>query len=190
MKDLKKQLNGMNSTATELEDVYIIESKLFQDDRGFFMESFNQQQFENIIQCSIEFVQDNHSKSSQSVLRGLHYQVKRPQGKLIRCISGSIYDVAVDLRKSSKTFGKWIGVTLNRPEKQLWIPPGFAHGFHVMSETTEVTYKTTDYYVPDDQETLAWDDPILNIDWVNIREPILSAKDKVGKSFEQCHKYD
>ena len=176
MKDLKKQLNGMNSTATELEDVYIIESKLFQDDRGFFMESFNQQQFENIIQCSIEFVQDNHSKSSQSVLRGLHYQVKRPQGKLIR--------------KSSKTFGKWIGVTLNRPEKQLWIPPGFAHGFHVMSETAEVTYKTTDYYVPDDQETLAWDDPILNIDWVNIREPILSAKDKVGKSFEQCHKYD
>jgi dTDP-4-dehydrorhamnose 3,5-epimerase len=130
----------MNSTATELEDVYIIESKLFQDDRGFFMESFNQQQFENIIQCSIEFVQDNHSKSSQSVLRGLHYQVKRPQGKLIRCISGSIYDVAVDLRKSSKTFGKWIGVTLNRPEKQLWIPPGFAHGFHVMSETAEVTY--------------------------------------------------
>jgi len=190
MKDLKKQLTGMNRIKTELNDVYIIENKLFQDDRGFFMESFNLKQFRDIVDYPIEFVQDNHSKSSQSVLRGLHYQIKYPQGKLVRCISGSIYDVAVDLRKSSKTFGKWIGVTLNRPEKQLWIPPGFAHGFHVMSETTEVTYKTTDYYIPDDQETLAWDDPILNIDWVNIREPILSTKDKVGKSFEQCHKYD
>ncbi len=188
--DLQKQLNGMNAIGTELNDAYIIESKLFQDDRGFFMESFNLQQFQDIVQYPVEFVQDNHSKSSQSVLRGLHYQVKRPQGKLMRCVSGAIYDVAVDLRQSSSTFGKWIGVTLNRPEKQLWVPPGFAHGFYVMSETAEVTYKTTDYYVPDDQETLAWDDSTLNIDWLVTRGPILSAKDQVGKSFEECHKYE
>ena len=188
--DLQKRLNGMNAIGTELKDVYIIESKLFQDDRGFFMESFNLQQFQDIVQYPVEFVQDNHSKSSQSVLRGLHYQVKRPQGKLMRCISGAIYDVAVDLRQSSSTFGKWIGVILNRPEKRLWIPPGFAHGFYVMSETAEVTYKTTDYYFPDDQETLAWDDSSLNIDWLITKEPILSAKDLVGKSFEECHKYE
>jgi len=190
MMDLKKRLNGMNAIGTELKDVYIIESKLFQDARGFFMESFNLQQFQDIVQYPVEFVQDNHSKSSQSVLRGLHYQVKYPQGKLVRCISGAIYDVAVDLRRSSRTFGRWIGVTLNRPEKQLWIPSGFAHGFHVMSETAEVTYKTTDYYVPDDQETLAWDDPTLNIDWLTTRNPILSSKDMVGKSFDECHTYE
>ena len=189
MMDLQKQLNGMNAIGTELKDVLIIENKLFQDDRGFFMESFNSKQFCDIVGWFVRFVQDNHSKSSQSVLRGLHYQVKRPQGKLMRCISGSIYDVAVDLRKSSPTFGKWIGVVLDRPNKQLWIPPGFAHGFHVISETAEVTYKTTDYYVPDDQETLAWDDPTLNIHWPD-NEPILSAKDQVGKSFEECHKYE
>ena len=190
MMDLKKRLNGMNAIGTELKDVYIIESKLLQDARGFFMESFNLQQFQDIVQYPVEFVQDNHSKSSQSVLRGLHYQVKYPQGKLMRCISGAIYDVAVDLRRSSRTFGRWIGVTLNRPEKQLWIPPGFAHGFHVMSETAEVTYKTTDYYVPNDQETLAWDDPTLNIDWLTTRNPILSSKDMVGKSFDECHTYE
>lgn len=190
MMDLRKRLNGMNAIGTKLKDVCIIENKLFQDDRGFFMESFNLQQFQDIIQYPVNFVQDNHSKSSRSVLRGLHYQVKHPQGKLMRCISGAIHDVAVDLRQSSPTFGKWTGITLNRPEKQLWIPPGFAHGFHVMSETAEVTYKTTDYYVPGDQETLAWDDPTVNIDWLNTDEPILSAKDQVGKSFEDCHKYE
>ena len=188
-KDCNKLLNGMKITKTNLLDALVIEVDKFEDDRGFFMESYTSSKF-NSGGIKYDFVQDNHSKSSQSVLRGLHYQVKRPQGKLMRCISGVIYDIAVDLRQSSPTFGKWIGVTLNRPEKQLWIPPGFAHGFYVMSETAEVTYKTTDYYFPDDQETLAWDDSTLNIDWMLIKEPILSAKDRVGKSFEECHKYE
>ena len=180
----------MRVTETELNGVFVVKPNVFGDERGFFFESFNKKKFKTETGLNLEFVQDNHSKSSQSVLRGLHYQVKRPQGKLMRCISGAVYDVVVDLRQSSSTFGKWIGVTLNRPEKQLWVPPGFAHGFYVMSETAEVTYKTTDYYVPDDQETLAWDDSTLNIDWLVTRGPILSAKDQVGKSFEECHKYE
>ena len=167
----------------------LITPERHRDNRGFFVETYNRNKYSEF-GIDFEFVQDNHSKSSQSVLRGLHYQVKRPQGKLVRCISGAIYDVAVDLRRSSRTFGRWIGVTLNRPEKQLWIPSGFAHGFHVMSETAEVTYKTTDYYVPDDQETLVWDDPTLNIDWLTTRNPILSSKDMVGKSFDECHTYE
>jgi len=182
--DLKKLSNGMNAIGTELKDSYVILNKTFEDERGFFMESFNLEQFRRIVGYDVEFVQDNHSKSSKGVLRGLHYQVKYPQGKLVRCISGSVYDVIVDIRKTSETFGKWIGVTLNRPDKQLWVPPGFAHGFYTLSDTAEITYKTTDYYHPEDQETLLWND--LDIDWKNDVEPILSEKDAKGKKFENC----
>ncbi len=182
--DLEELSNGMNAIGTELKGAYIIINKKFDDERGFFMESFNLKQFRKIVEYDVEFVQDNHSKSSKGVLRGLHYQVKHPQGKLVRCISGSVYDVIVDIRKSSETFGKWFGTTLNCPDKQLWVPPGFAHGFYTLSETAEIVYKITDYYYPEDQETLLWND--IGIDWKITAEPILSEKDKIGKTFEEC----
>ena len=183
--ELKELSNGMNAIGTELKDAYIILNKKFEDERGFFMEAFNLDQFKKIVGYDIEFVQDNHSKSSKGVLRGLHYQVKYPQGKLVRCISGSVYDVIVDIRKSSETFGKWIGITLDSPDKQLWVPPGFAHGFYTLSNTAEIVYKTTDYYHPEDQETIMWNDSELNIDW-KIDNPILSEKDIEGKVLKEC----
>lgn len=180
----------MNAIGTNLKDAYLITNQKFEDERGFFMESFNLKQFRNIVTYDVEFVQDNHSKSSQGVLRGLHYQIQNSQGKLVRCVSGAVFDVIVDLRKSSPTFGKWYGVELNRNNLQLWVPPGFAHGFYTLTETAEFVYKTTDYYYPEYDRTLLWNDPELDIDWECLETPILSSKDLVGKTFKECEKYD
>ncbi|MDM9382168.1 dTDP-4-dehydrorhamnose 3,5-epimerase [Chlorogloeopsis sp. ULAP01] len=177
----------MNVISTKIPDVLIIESKIFQDERGFFFESYNRQKFSDVTGHIVNFVQDNHSRSQQNVLRGLHYQIEQAQGKLVRVIIGSIFDVAVDIRKSSPTFGQWVGCELNAQNKrQLWVPPGFAHGFVVLSEVAEVLYKTTDYYAPHYERCILWDDPHLAIDWHLSAEPILSAKDKAGKSFKEA----
>ena len=178
----------MNAIGTNLKDAYVITNKKFEDDRGFFMESFKLKEFEKIAGES-NFVQDNHSKSSKGVLRGLHYQIEHVQGKLVRCISGAVFDVIVDLRKSSPSFGKWFGVKLYENNLQLWVPPGFAHGFYTLTETAEITYKTTDYYYPEYDRTLLWNDTNLRIEWGIDGEPILSQKDLKGKTFEECEKY-
>jgi dTDP-4-dehydrorhamnose 3,5-epimerase len=178
----------MNAIGTNLKDAYIITNKKFEDGRGFFMESFNLKEFEKITGES-NFVQDNHSKSSKGVLRGLHYQIEHPQGKLVRCISGAVYDVIVDLRKSSSSFGKWFGIKLSENNLQLWVPPGFAHGFYTLTETAEIVYKTTDYYCPEYDRTILWNDTNLGIEWGIDGEPILSQKDLKGKTFEECEKY-
>jgi dTDP-4-dehydrorhamnose 3,5-epimerase len=187
--DSKKLLIGMNAIGTNLKDAYIISNKKIEDERGFFLESFNLKQFEKIVGRHINFVQDNYSKSSFNVLRGLHYQIKYPQGKLIRCVYGSILDVIVDLRKSSPTFGKTFSIQLNSNDIQLWVPPGFAHGFYVISDTAEVMYKTTEYYYPEYDRTLFWNDCDLNINW-GCNNPILSNKDSNGTFFSECEKYD
>ena len=175
----------MNVIKTEIPDVLIFEPKVFGDERGFFMESFNQKVFEEAVGRKVEFVQDNHSKSSKGVLRGLHYQLEPyAQGKLVRCVVGEDFDVAVDIRKSSPTFGKWVGVNLSAENKrQLWIPEGFAHGFLVLSETAEFLYKTTNYYHPDSDRGIVWNDPILSIKWPTIEHNnyILSIKDARAK---------
>lgn len=173
---------------TDLKDAYIITNKKFEDERGFFMESFNLKQFEKIIGES-NFVQDNHSKSSKGVLRGLHYQIEHVQGKLVRCISGAVFDVIVDLRKSSPTFGKWFGVKLSENNLQLWVPPGFAHGFYTLTDFAEIQYKVTDYYYPEYDRTLIWNDVDLKIEWGVDGDPILSQKDSKGKPFQECEKY-
>jgi len=178
----------MNAIGTNLKDAYIITNKKFEDGRGFFMETFKLNEFEKITGES-NFVQDNHSKSSKGVLRGLHYQIEHPQGKLVRCISGAVYDVIVDLRKSSSSFGKWFGIKLSENNLQLWVPPGFAHGFYTLTETAEIVYKTTDYYYPEYDRTLLWNDTNLGIEWGIDGEPILSQKDLKGKIFEECEKY-
>lgn len=178
----------MNIIETNLKDAYIITSKKFEDERGFFMESFNLKEFEKNIGIG-NFVQDNHSKSSKGVLRGLHYQFEHVQGKLVRCIFGAVYDVIVDLRKSSPSFGKWFGIKLSENNLQLWVPPGFAHGFYTLTETAEIIYKTTDYYYPEYDRTLLWNDSSLAIEWGVEMEPILSKKDLNGKTFEECEKY-
>ena len=174
----------MQVTKTAIPDVLIIEPKVFGDARGFFFESFNQQAFDAAVGQHYEFVQDNHSKSSRGVLRGLHYQVEQTQGKLVRVVQGSVLDVAVDIRKSSATFGQWVAVELNADNhRQLWVPPGFAHGFVVYSETAEFLYKTTDFYAPAHERCIAWNDPTLAIDW-NLGDitPQLSGKDQQGKA--------
>lgn len=172
----------MNITCTAIADVLLIEPQIFQDSRGLFFESYNHQKFCSKVNTTINFVQDNHSQSKQHVLRGLHYQIIQPQGKLVRTIAGSIFDVAVDIRKSSPTFGQWVGYELSAENRhQLWIPPGFAHGFLVLSQTAEVLYKTTDYYSPQGERTIMWDDPDLAINWGLTASPILSAKDQAGK---------
>lgn len=154
----------MTITQTDIPDVLIIEPKVFGDDRGFFFESFNQKQFEQAIGRSVAFVQDNHSRSAKNVLRGLHYQIQHPQGKLVRVVHGEVFDVAVDIRKGSPTFGKWVGVVLSAEnKKQLWVPEGFAHGFVVLSETAEFLYKTTDYWYPEHERSIVWNDTALNI---------------------------
>ncbi|MCL9647637.1 dTDP-4-dehydrorhamnose 3,5-epimerase [Pantoea eucrina] len=170
----------MNVIKTEIEDVLILEPKVFGDERGFFMESFNQKKFNEIVGREINFVQDNHSKSAKGVLRGLHYQTEPfAQGKLVRCVAGEVFDVAVDIRQSSPTFGKWVGVNLSAENKrQLWIPEGFAHGFLVLSEMAEFVYKTTDYYNPVSDRGIAWDDANLCINWPLTSAPLLSEKDK------------
>lgn len=172
----------MNVIDTIISDVKIIEPTVFGDDRGFFFESFNQQRFEEAIGRQVAFVQDNHSKSSQGVLRGLHYQQQpHAQGKLVRCVVGEVFDVAVDIRKDSPTFGQWVGVTLSAENKrQLWIPEGFAHGFLTLSEKAELLYKATDYYAPQAEACIRWDDQTLAIAWPLSAMPLLSAKDEQG----------
>jgi len=172
----------MRATPTAIPEVLILEPKVFGDDRGFFFESFNARAFEQATGLKREFVQDNHSKSAKNVLRGLHYQIQNPQGKLVRVVQGEVFDVAVDLRKSSKTFGEWVGTHLSAEnKKQLWIPEGFAHGFVVLSESAEFLYKTTDYYAPGGEHCIAWDDPEIGIQWPLTAAPLLSAKDLQGK---------
>jgi dTDP-4-dehydrorhamnose 3,5-epimerase len=171
----------MNVIATAIPDVLIIEPKVFGDDRGFFYESFNERRFQELTHLSPRFVQDNHSKSAKNVLRGLHYQIRQPQGKLVRVTAGEVFDVAVDIRKSSPTFGKWVGVVLSAENKrQLWIPEGFAHGFVVTSETAEFLYKTTDYWAPEYERSIQWNDPAIGITWPIDAEPLLSGKDQKG----------
>ncbi|UZQ53866.1 dTDP-4-dehydrorhamnose 3,5-epimerase [Trichothermofontia sichuanensis B231] len=181
----------MQVIATAIPEVLIIEPKVFQDDRGFFYESFNQRQFQAETGLTVEFVQDNHSHSRQSVLRGLHYQIAQAQGKLVRVVVGTIFDVAVDLRRSSPTFGQWVGVELSaQNHRQLWVPIGFAHGFVVRSDSADVLYKTTDYYSQPHDRCIRWDDPDLNIDWGLSSPPILSAKDQQGQSLKTADLFD
>ena len=177
----------MDVIQTAIPDVLIIEPKVFGDERGFFMESFNEQTFKAKTGVETQFVQDNHSRSAKNVLRGLHYQIKQPQGKLVRVVSGEVFDVAVDIRKSSPTFGQWAGCILSETNKrQFWVPAGFAHGFVVLSDTADFLYKTTDYYAPEYERSILWNDPGIGIDWKITDEPILSAKDKAGIPLEQA----
>lgn len=177
----------MLAIPTAIPDVIVLEPKVFGDDRGFFFESFNAKAFAEATGLKREFVQDNHSKSAKNVLRGLHYQIQQPQGKLVRVVQGEVFDVAVDLRKSSKTFGQWVGVNLSAEnKKQLWVPEGFAHGFVVLTETAEFLYKTTDYYAPQFERSLLWSDPALGIDWPFSGEPILAVKDAAAKCLSEA----
>lgn len=171
----------MQIQTTAIPDVLILEPTVFGDDRGFFYESFNKKRFAELTGVTSEFIQDNHSKSAKGVLRGLHYQIQQPQGKLVRVTAGEVFDVVVDLRKSSPTFGKWVGVVLSAANKrQLWVPEGFAHGFVVTSDSAEFLYKTTDYWAPEFERCVLWNDPAIGIDWPLDGEPLLSGKDKTG----------
>lgn len=178
----------MQVTPTAIADVLLLEPKVFGDERGFFFESFNERVFREATGVTLPFVQDNHSKSGYGVLRGLHYQLKQAQGKLVRVVQGAVFDVAVDIRPESPTYGKWVGEVLSADNKrQLWVPPGLAHGFVVISETAEFLYKTTDYYAPEFERGIAWNDATLNIDWPALTvAPKLSAKDLAGSSFTQA----
>lgn len=176
---------------TEIPDVLIIEPQVFGDERGFFYESYNEKAFIDKVGISEQFVQDNHSRSAKNVLRGLHYQIQQPQGKLVRVVVGEVFDVAVDLRKGSKTFGQWASTYLTAENKQqLWVPAGFAHGFVVLSDYAEFLYKTTDYYAPQYERCIRWDDPDLAIAWPIQDEPILSAKDQVGKWLREAEVFE
>jgi len=180
----------MNIIHTLIPDVLIIEPKVFGDERGFFFESFNQKLWEEKTGVKTNFVQDNHSRSAKNVLRGLHYQIKQPQGKLVRVISGEVFDVAVDIRKNSPTFGKWVGEILSGDNKrQLWIPEGFAHGFLVLSDTAEFLYKTTDFWAPEYERSIIWNDPDLAIDWPLVGDPVLARKDAEGRAFRDADIY-
>lgn len=171
----------MRVIETTIPEVLIVEPTVFGDERGFFFESFNARRFAELTGVQADFVQDNHSRSVKGVLRGLHYQIRQPQAKLVRVVSGEVWDVAVDLRRSSPTFGQWVGVTLSAENKrQLWIPEGFAHGFVVVSESAEFLYKTTDYWAPEHERCIAWNDPTLALSWPLEGEPSLSAKDRLG----------
>jgi dTDP-4-dehydrorhamnose 3,5-epimerase len=174
----------MKATPTAIPDVLVIEPKVFGDARGFFYESFNNKAFDEAVGRHVEFVQDNHSRSAKGVLRGLHYQIQQPQGKLVRCVRGAVFDVAVDIRRSSPTFGKWVGVELSEDNhRQFWVPAGFAHGFLVLSESADFLYKTTDYYAPAYERCIAWNDASLSIEWPSVEhEPQLSTKDAAGVS--------
>ncbi|MEK7843962.1 MAG: dTDP-4-dehydrorhamnose 3,5-epimerase [Pseudomonadota bacterium] len=173
----------MKVIPTAIPAVLIIEPKVFGDARGFFFESFNQRAFSQATGLDVNFVQDNHSRSAKGVLRGLHYQIQQPQGKLVRVVRGAVFDVTVDIRKSSPTFGQWVGVELTEDNhRQLWIPPGFAHGFYVLSDSADFLYKTTDYYAPEFERSLVWNDPKIAIAWPLDTQPIVSAKDTQGMS--------
>ncbi len=177
----------MNIVKTELPDVLIIEPKVFGDARGFFFESFNAKTFAALTGLNPTFVQDNHSRSAKNVLRGLHYQIKQPQGKLVRVSAGEVFDVAVDVRKSSPTFGQWTGTTLSAENKRMmWVPEGFAHGFVVLSESADFLYKTTCYYAPEHERCVLWNDPAIGIDWPQTGEPMLAAKDLAGKRLQDA----
>jgi dTDP-4-dehydrorhamnose 3,5-epimerase len=177
----------MNVIKTDIADVLILEPKVFGDSRGFFFESFNQRVFEEAIGSVLPFVQDNHSRSAKGVLRGLHYQIVQPQGKLVRVTLGEVFDVAVDIRKSSPTFGKWVGAHLSAENKrQMWVPPGFAHGFLVLSDFAEFLYKTTNYYAPEHERCIVWNDPEIAVAWPLQREPLLSQKDIKGVAFRDA----
>ena len=177
----------MKVIATNLPEVLIIEPKVFGDERGFFYESFNARKFAELTGVNADFVQDNHSLSAKNILRGLHYQIQQAQGKLVRVIAGEVFDVAVDLRKSSPRFGQWAGVRLSaQNQRQLWIPPGFAHGFVVLSEQAEFLYKTTDYWAPEHERCLMWNDAAVGIEWPINAAPVLSTKDQLGKALAEA----
>ena len=177
----------MKATPLAIPDVVLIEPKVFGDARGFFFESFNQKAFDEATGTSFQFVQDTHSRSGRGVLRGLHYQVQQPQGKLVRVVRGAVWDVAVDIRRNSPTFGRWGGAELSEDnQRQLWGPPGFAHGFVVLSESADFLYKTTDYYAPEHERCIAWNDAQLAIAWPYAGEPVLSAKDQAGKPLAEA----
>ncbi len=181
----------MEILETNIPDVKILEPKLFGDERGFFMESYNHKKFIEVIGHDVTFVQDNHSRSQKSVLRGLHYQIQHPQGKLVRVTSGVVYDVAVDIRKSSDTFGQWVGVELSAENhRQFWVPAGFAHGFVVLSDTADFLYKTTDYYAPAHERCIKWNDPDLAINWQYNEEPLVSEKDEQGELFKNAECFE
>lgn len=181
----------MQILQTAIPEVLIIEPQVYGDERGFFFESFNQQKFEALTNIKTTFVQDNHSRSALNVLRGLHYQIQQPQGKLVRVVTGEVFDVAVDLRRQSPTFGKWIGVNLSAENKrQLWIPAGFAHGFLVLKEGTEFLYKTTGYYAPQHECCIRWNDPEIGIEWPLAADPVLSAKDQLGLDFSKAEVFE
>ena len=181
----------MKATPTAIEGVLILEPKVFGDSRGFFMESYNRRTFADLTGLAVDFVQDNHSRSARGVLRGLHYQLRQPQGKLVRVAAGAVFDVAVDIRRASPTFGRWVGVELTAEnQRQLWVPAGLAHGFVVLSESADFLYKTTDYYAPEHERCIAWDDPAIGIAWPlaahGIHAPLLSAKDRAGLPLAQA----
>jgi len=177
----------MRVVPTAIPEVLVLEPKVFGDSRGFFMESFNQRVFGELTGVQLPFVQDNHSRSAQGVLRGLHYQLRQPQGKLVRVARGAVFDVAVDVRRGSPTFGRWVGAELSEEnQRQLWVPPGFAHGFLVLSASADFLYKTTDYYAPEHERCIAWDDPQLGVAWPLSAPPQLSAKDQKGVSLAQA----
>ncbi|MFI4962390.1 MAG: dTDP-4-dehydrorhamnose 3,5-epimerase [Legionellales bacterium] len=177
----------MKATPLAIPEVLLIEPKVFEDNRGYFFESYNHKMFEELVGKSVTFVQDNHSVSKQNVVRGLHYQIQQPQAKLIRVIQGAIFDVAVDIRKQSPTFGQWVGAYISAENKhQLWVPEGFAHGFMVLSEGAEVLYKTSNYWAPMHERCIIWNDAHLNIDWPLQSEPTLGSKDGLGTAFDQA----
>jgi dTDP-4-dehydrorhamnose 3,5-epimerase len=181
----------MKATQLSISNVLLFEPTVFGDNRGFFFESFHQQRFNEAIGRTLSFVQDNHSKSAKGVLRGLHYQIQHPQGKLVRVVSGAVFDVAVDIRKSSPTFGKWVGEVLSgENKKQMWVPAGFAHGFIVLSESAEFLYQTTDYWYPEFERSIAWDDPTLNINWPIDGLPQLSVKDRQAATLDRAELFD
>ena len=177
----------MQVIPTRLPEVLIVEPRVFGDERGFFMESFNARAFAEATGLQLNFVQDNHSRSARGVLRGLHYQIRQPQGKLVRVVRGAVFDVAVDLRRSSLRFGQWEGVVLSENNhRQLWVPPGFAHGFVVLSDSADFLYKTTDYYAPEHERCLRWDDATVGVQWPLEAPPVLSAKDAAGLRLQDC----
>lgn len=179
----------MEKIATAIADVFMIAPKVFGDDRGFFFESYHHRSMA-ALGIGHDFVQDNHSRSAKGVLRGLHYQIRQPQGKLVRVVAGEVFDVAVDLRRASPTFGCWVGMTLSAANKRMaWIPPGFAHGFYVVSEAAEVLYKASDYYAPEHERSLLWNDPALGIDWPLSGAPLLSDKDRKGIALNEAEVY-
>jgi len=183
----------MNVISTSISEVLVIEPKVFGDSRGFFFESFNHKNFNQATGLDVKFVQDNHSRSVKDVLRGLHYQIRQPQGKLVRVVRGQVFDVAVDIRRSSPSFGQWVGVELTEDNyRQLWVPPGFAHGFYVLSDTADFLYKTTDYYFPDLERSLLWNDPTVAVSWPIQADfsPIVSAKDKIAPKLTDAELFD